>query len=364
MLKPLPDEKSFVYRDCVVGGDDCLLIFPNKIGVEWTTDNEMFRSIIIRKSDNHIVSRGFDKFYNLGEKPESQQDLINSHSIDYLEKKDGSLLIWSSHNGELLHRTRGTVNAEIMPNGSDIAFLREKYPKIKEWITNHSEYSLLTEWLTPNNIIVISGYTEPELCLLGLIHNQTGVLTKYEDLPIVSEQIGVPLVPKYQYSTIKECVEDVKAWKGKEGVVVYCHSSDGKTTPIKIKSDWYLKLHRIASGIVGIDNVIDIFLESPKYTKYEDFYRYVEKTLDYEVAEKIKPEIIQVTEAYSKFLKNIDSLTKNLILVRGFSTRKQMAEYIQQEFNGWSLWVAFLLLDNKEIPNKIISKCLKQIIDL
>jgi T4 RnlA family RNA ligase len=360
----LPKNDEFNYKECLVGGDECWLIFPNKIGVTWTDENEMFRSIIIRKSDNYIVSRGFDKFYNLGEKPESQQDLINSHSIDYLKKEDGSLLIWSSHNGELLHRTRGTVNAEIMPNGSDIIFLREKYPKIKEWITNHSEYSLLTEWLTPNNIIVVSGYTEPELCLLGLIHNQTGVLTKYEDLPIVSEQIGVPLVPKYQYNTIKECVEDVRAWKGKEGVVVYCHSSGGKTTPIKIKSDWYLKLHKIASGITNIDNIIDIFLESPRYTKHEDFYKYVEQTLDYEIAEKIKPEIKQITEAYSKFLKKIDSLEESLVFVREFSTRKQMAEYIQQECNGWSLSLAFLLLDQKEIPNKMIFNSLKQIIDL
>lgn len=54
----LPDSKSFNFKDCVIAGDECVLVTPKDMGVEWNEDNKYFRSSIWRKSDMHPVSLG------------------------------------------------------------------------------------------------------------------------------------------------------------------------------------------------------------------------------------------------------------------------------------------------------------------
>jgi hypothetical protein len=68
----LPTTEEFTFKDCVIAGDDCWLITPNHIGVKWTDENARFRSCIVRKSDNFVVSQGFGKFTNFSEQPDFQ----------------------------------------------------------------------------------------------------------------------------------------------------------------------------------------------------------------------------------------------------------------------------------------------------
>jgi hypothetical protein len=68
----LPTTEEFQYKDCVIAGDDCWLITPNHIGCKWTDENARFRSCIVRKSDNFVVSQGFGKFTNFSEQPDFQ----------------------------------------------------------------------------------------------------------------------------------------------------------------------------------------------------------------------------------------------------------------------------------------------------
>jgi len=350
----LPNPEQFIYRDCVIGGDECVHISPNKIDVDWNDENLMFRSIILRKSDHYIVSRGFDKFFNLGENSKSDKMLVAAKSIDYLNKEDGSLLIWGHHNGQLIHRTRGTVTAEIMPNGNEIEFLINKYKNLVEWVKTHSNFSVLTEWLTPTNIIVISGYDEPQLKFLGVIDNQTGELIKYENLIEIALEIDVPLVERFQYTSIKECVQDVNAWRGKEGVVVYLRNDKGDTTLLKIKSEWYLKLHRIATGMSSIKNVLDVFMDSPRYTTFQEFYDYIVRTMDFEVAEKIKIEIQKIVDEYAAYLKILEQIKFDVDNIKKINDRKSQAKIILENYKGSLSAIAFSTLDNKTIPDKVM----------
>ena len=121
----LPDPEQFKFKDCVVGGDDCWLIGPNDIKAKWDETNLWFRSIIVRKSDYHVVNCSFSKFFNFAEKPDLSPFPVD-RPFEAIEKHDGSTLIVGSHNGELIHRTRGTVNAEQLGNGHEISFLKVK----------------------------------------------------------------------------------------------------------------------------------------------------------------------------------------------------------------------------------------------
>jgi hypothetical protein len=84
----LPDKEEFNYKDCVIAGDECWLITPKEIGVKWTEDTMKFRSMIVRVSDNFIISRSFSKFFNYTEQPDLDKFPLDEPFVAY-EKLDG-----------------------------------------------------------------------------------------------------------------------------------------------------------------------------------------------------------------------------------------------------------------------------------
>jgi hypothetical protein len=320
------------------------------MSTKWNDDNARFRSCIVRKSDNYVVSQGFGKFCNFSEKPEFQP-WDNSWEIEARHKLDGSLLIVSKYRGELIIRTRGTTDARQMNNGHEIDLLMEKYPKAFDsyFIGN---YSMLYEWTTPSNIIVLREHNEPTLTLVGMVYNKNCEYESQFTLDHVAKYVGVNRPQKYEYSSIEECILDVDAWKGKEGVVLY--SPDGQTLK-KIKATEYCELHKISTGIKNINQVLDLFMATEKFTKYSDFYKYVENTLSYEVAEKIKDDMLTICVAYCKVLEQLDKVRNVVDGVRGESfSRKEQALTIVGHWTDWRRSVGFQVLDNKEIDDKFI----------
>jgi hypothetical protein len=352
-IKKFIDSKDpdFLFKDCVIGGDDCYLIVPTSMSTKWNDDNARFRSCIVRKSDNYVVSQGFGKFCNFGERPDFQP-WDNSWKIEARNKLDGSLLIVSKYKDELIIRTRGTTDARQMNNGYEIDLLMKKYPKA--FNNDQLDYglSLLFEWTTPSNIICIREHDEPTLTLVGAVNNEFAYYMQQFQLDLLGEYIEVNRPLKYEYSSIEECILDVDAWKGKEGVVLY--SPDGQTLK-KIKSTLYCEIHKISTGIKNINQVLDLFMATEKFTKYSDFYNYVEKTLDYEVAEKIKDDMLKICVAYCKVLEQLDKVRNVVDGVRGESfSRKEQALTIVGHWNDWRRSVGFQVLDNKEIDDKFI----------
>jgi hypothetical protein len=354
----LPDPEQFNFKDCVIAGDECVLITPNDMGTKWDDENARFRSCIVRKSDNFVVSQGFGKFTNFGERPDFQP-WDNSWKIEARHKIDGSLLIVSKYKGELIVRTRGTVDARQLANGHEIDLLIKKYPRVFEEMdmATTDDVSMLFEWTTPSNIIVLREHDEPTLTLVGMVHHSDCYYTSQDYLDIYAEELGVNRPEKYEYNSIEECILDVAAWQGKEGVVLY--SPDGQTLK-KIKADEYCELHKLATGIKGINQVLDVFMASPKFTKSEDFYKYIETTLDYEIAEKCKDYIKDICEAYGKVSHTITIMEQAINrYVRAYDTRKEQAMAIQEQWSGWMIPIAFKLLDFQEVEDKLIRRAIE-----
>ena len=352
----LPDEEQFNFKDCLIAGDECLLITPKDMSTTWNDDNARFRSCIVRKSDNYVVSQGFGKFCNFSEKPEFQP-WDKSWEIEARHKLDGSLLIVSRYKGEWILRTRGTIDARQMNNGYEIDLLMKEYNLFFEDKDNFDYIealgqSWLLEWTTPNNIIVLRESDKPKLTLVGVVLNRDCSYYSQKWLDIVAAQFGFDRPARYEYSSIEECILDVDAWKGKEGVVLY--SPDGQTLK-KIKASEYCELHKICTGIKNINQVLDLFMATEKFTKYSDFYNYVEKTLDYEVAEKIKDDMLKICVAYCKVLEQIEKIHDAVDSVRGESfTRKDQALEIVGRWSDWRRSAGFQILDHKEIDDKLI----------
>lgn len=350
MIMKLPDPSFFNYKECNLLGDDCYLIIPSDIGVKWTDENARFRSCLIRKSDSHVISQGFTKFTNFGEQP-AFQPWRKDWPVKAHHKIDGSLLIFSSYKGKRIVRTRGTIDARSLDNGHEIDFLSKKYPHIFDMID--VEYSYLCEWTTPSNVIVLRESQEPELTLLGIVDNATAQYVSPITVDRMAKTLNMKRPKEFEFDSIESCILDVSLWKGKEGVVV--HSPDGQTLK-KIKSAEYCELHKLATGMRSINNVLDVFIESPRFFTAKEFYDYVAATLDFEIAEKIKPEIERVVNCYLSFLKKKDAVELLVGEIRSLDNRKKQAMFVISEFpTGWQKGYAFSLLDGKEIDeNKLI----------
>jgi hypothetical protein len=352
----LPDATQFNIKEVVVQGDECLLITPTDMGTKWDDSNAHFRSCLLRKNDHKVISLGFKKFVNFGERPEFQP-WDNDWKFTAFHKLDGSLLIVSKYNGKHIIRTRGTTDARQMANGHEIDVLIKKYPlAFDNAFLNAETASFLFEWTTPTNIICLREHNEPTLTLVGAIRHSDYEYLDPDTLDFVGGHIKVARPERFQFNSIHDCLADVKMWRGKEGVVTI--SPDGQTLK-KIKGDEYCQLHKLATGIKTINQVLDVFLASPKFTTVEDFYKYVETTLDYEIAEKIKDDMVPIVEAYNNYLKKVERVKNVVNLVKGIETRKEQAQIIQQDLHNWQHGHAFTLLDNRELSDKMIDNAVQ-----
>jgi hypothetical protein len=357
--KNLP--KGFVAKKRTMFGKNMVLITPADIKTEWTTELEMFRSCLFDEDTGEIYSLGFKKFVNFGENPDFQP-WNHSWKIEARHKIDGSLLCISKVDGNILIRTRGVFDAREHETGDEIDGLIQKYKYLFDNIFINSEnHTILCEHTTPKRIIVLRESEEPKLTLLGIINHQTLEYIPQFVLDSFGMIVEVDRPQKYEYNSLQECIADVSAWKGKEGVVLY--SADGQILK-KIKATEYCELHKLATGIKTISHVLDVFMESPKFADYESFYKYIETLLDYEIAEKCKPFISEITDAYAKFEEYLKKMRSGVEIIRNYSSRKEQAEAIQKEFRGWKTSIAFLLLDNREPDDKLIRKSLEKILEI
>jgi hypothetical protein len=267
--------EQFNIKGVTIAGDDCILVTPKDMGVDWDDDNKYFRSSIWRKSDMYPISLGFKKFMNLGEKP-SFESIDDYTDLEFIRKMDGSLLIVSQYKGELIIRTRGTVDASTLDNGHEIEFLKKKYPKAFDNIWLRSEYhTLLFEWTTPSNRIVLKESDEPALWLIGIVCHRSEIKDAYSwytDTPFVKEAyhyftqfeldqqekyLEVPRPQRYKLD-LKSISEYLKDKDDMEGVVVY--ANDGQFLK-KIKTPRYLYMHKMFTGIKSIKHIVALWME-------------------------------------------------------------------------------------------------------
>lgn len=350
----LPDPTVFNIKDCVIAGDECVLVTPKDMGVDWNEENKYFRSSIWRKSDMKPVSLGFRKFMNYGEKP-SFEPMDNYTCVRAIQKIDGSCLIVSMYKDKLIIRTRGTVDATKLENGNEIAHLLLKYPKAfnNEWL-NCELYTLLFEWTTPSNRIVLRETAEPTLWLIGMVsHSDYSYVTQH-NLNEYARELEVERPKSLNInlgSSIEELKKRIEPLKDIEGVVIYDDIT--QQTLKKIKTLRYLELHRVFTGIKSVDHLFDVFVEygCPSREKFEEE---LSTNFDWELVTTLTP---LISELYTKWqhTKDMTGIIQNLLNLEWFKglTRKEQAEKILKACPNDS-GIAFAMLDGKEItPHKL-----------
>lgn len=337
-------------------GLECYLITP-EIDAKWNKNNLFYRSLIVDKDEN-VLSSGWPKFFNYGEKPECYPNPENFNDWRYEDKIDGSLLIADYVNGQFSMRTRGTVSYITQENSKDFELLPEKYPKVVEFLKQNQHISLLFEIVTPSNVIVVRP-KQLDFYFIGAIDKNKMCVVSSEDLTVIWRNIGQMSTPQaYNFlntNDISKIAEHIRYWKGKEGVVVCYNNNQNR---IKIKSDWYCFIHRVKSQLNSTDNLIDFYIDN-KMPSSDDFYKIIETEFDFEIAIQLKDQIEKICNDGEKAKKCIDNILEIVHDIRSVETRKEQAEMIKRNCGENSAY-AFSILDNKEITKiqwfKLIKK--------
>lgn len=215
--------------------------FPTIKG-EWDIRNKVRRECrgIAFGPDGKIVSRPFHKFFNVGEREDTP--FLDSDFMAYTvyDKLDGSMIRPVPIEDHFRLATKAGV--------TQVAMKAEVI--LDEDITEGIKYSLfhgytpIFEFTSPENRIVLP-YDKPALSLIAIRENVSG-----EYQPLIES--GAELIAR---NTIEGL--EIKNSEDLEGVVI--HYANGHM--LKLKSDWYVKLHRAKEYLSNEKKLVRMILE-------------------------------------------------------------------------------------------------------
>lgn len=357
-INALPSEEDgFKFYPVNFCGIESYLIIP-EIMAKWNKFNLHFRSLIVRQNDLEVLSSGWPKFCNYGEKPDAYPDPLSYKDWTITEKMDGSLVICDSIDGVFNMRTRGTPSYISQANAPDFDLLPVMYPKVVEYLRDHPNISLLWEIVTPNNVIVVWSETVT-FTLLGAVDKDTLKPLPQAKVDEIAKFIDAPQPKVYTFKNIEELKESVEKWEGKEGVVLAYNKNLNR---VKFKGAWYLLRHRLKSELSSESNFIDLYVAEGMPT-YDEFYKILEGVTDFETAVQFRGRISKAVDAgkeVKRILEHMDEFVKE---IRNFPSRKEQALAITQAYGQTNrAGFVFSRLDNRALTNDNINKLMWQVL--
>jgi len=354
------DREQFMVHQHLLKGEVLWLVQPQHIGAKWTQANKIFRSSLWN-NDGELVSAGFPKFTNWGENPENFPVPTSLKDTAITEKVDGSLLIVSKYKGNYILRTRGTSDATRLDNGAELEIFKETilpnfdFPSVDTWGT-----SWLFEWVSPLQKIILNYGDQPDWYFVGVVSHRDYALDPQWNLDRIAVEHGLKRPTTYTFPTVEELMANIDAWKGKEGVCVY---SNGGQTIHKVKSAWYLALHRMKEEFGSIDKLIDVWFtwDCPDYATTENK---IVTQFDYELFQSIRGDISRICDGW-KEVKKIEAGMQNFVKTElcKYPTRKlQAVVTIQSYGNTNRASFVFKLLDGKTLARDDEKKLLYQVL--
>ena len=215
------------------------------------------RGIIFDSKTGDIIRRPFHKFFNVNEREETQDhvvDLSRPHAI--LEKLDGSMIAPFGVNGKVIWGTKMGATDVAKPVEEFVA-RNPEYHVFALWMLIDG-YTPIFEWCSRKQRIVLD-YNEDQLILTAIRNIHYGSYVSYEQMSEwVSRFRGIPVVRQFEPQTdMKAFLEYVSGLEDLEGFVV--RFDDGHM--LKLKCHWYLQIHKAKEAILQDRNIVELILE-------------------------------------------------------------------------------------------------------
>jgi hypothetical protein len=353
------DLTQFMVHEHSLNGEIVHLIQPQHIGTKWRQDNKHMRSVVVNYA-GEVISASFPKFTNWGENPDHFPVPNSLKNATIVEKLDGSTLIVSKYNGQYILRTRGTVDASKLANGFELELFKSTILNKLQDNNDTWDYSIIWEWLSPINKIVLSYGDEPMWKLIGFINHINYSLAQQDMLDAMAKKYDLLRPEIYTFTDISDMLQIVDKWQNKEGVCLY---SKNDQVIHKIKASKYLLLHHLKSELSSLEKVLDVWLEQGM-PDYRTFYNYIFTTFDFELAEQIKGTISRICDAKKEvdlIVSGMNEFVNNRL--KTLPTRKLQAEQVISAYGNTNR-AAFLfkILDNRPLGKEEYKKLLFQVL--
>lgn len=353
------DRTQFMVHEHSLNGEIVHLIQPQHIGTKWQQDNKHMRSVVVNY-EGEVISASFPKFTNWGENPDNFPVPNSLKNATVVEKLDGSTLIVSKYNGQYILRTRGTVDASTMANGFELELFKSTILSKLQDNNNTWNYSVLFEWLSPRNVIVLRYSDEPMWKLIGFIDHTDYSLTTQDVLDVMAKKYDLLRPEIYTFTDITDMLQIVDKWQDREGVCLY--SKNGQTIH-KIKASKYLLLHHLKSELSSLEKIMDVWIDQGMHD-YHTFYNYIVATFDFELAEQIKGMISRIVDGkkeVNKIVDGMNSFVNNRLC--SLPTRKEQAQLVISSY-GETNRAAFVfkILDNRPLGKEEYKKLMFQVL--
>jgi RNA ligase len=205
--------------------------------------------------DGRIMSRPFHKFFNVNEREETQQHIVELDlKFDHvlMEKMDGSMIRpVVLDQGIRLGTKMGVTDVAMSAETWLVAQpdYDQKLAFLKDMIRDNC--TTIFEWTSPKNQIVIPYETE-DLVLLAIRDNFTGEYLAFNsDVPFTV----VPVYGSVQ-GNLADYISRAREREGREGDIV--RFADGHM--LKIKNDWYVRIHKTIDRVRFDRHVVELIL--------------------------------------------------------------------------------------------------------
>jgi T4 RnlA family RNA ligase len=269
------------------------------------------RGLVFDSVTGFICARRYHKFFNVGERMETSPqfvDLSKPHVV--LEKADGSMITpfidgtkqlrWGSKMG--VTDVVGPVIDFLNKNLHYVLFARENI---------ENGYTPIFEWCSRKQKIVVD-HPQDRLILTAIRRMMTGEYTPFDRMKHLASVNGIECIQAFNPAPefgekydVHYMLEKIRAWSDSEGIVV--RFDDGHM--VKVKSEWYMQLHRAKDVTKSEKNVLEIILQD----KLDDLLPLLED--DYKMMlESYRSDVFRGLETMSVGLKVLyRSLMANMV---------------------------------------------------
>ena len=216
------------------------------------------RGIIFDTATGDIIRRPFHKFFNVNEREETQDhvvDLSRPHAI--LEKLDGSMIAPFIVNGQMIWGTKMGATDVAKP----VEEFVEAHPNYRQFAKYAIKlgYTPIFEWCSRKQRIVLD-YREDQLILTAMRDIRTGEYLSRNIMINGADLHFIPVVRAFEMHDdmdMKAFVEYVRDLEDLEGFVV--RFNDGHM--LKLKCHWYLQIHKAKEAILQDRNIVELILD-------------------------------------------------------------------------------------------------------
>lgn len=288
----------------------------------------------------NIIARPFHKFFNLEERNETRDIELTQDNHIVMEKIDGSLVFPVPTENSCFGYVMCTKAGKTDIGDMALDFILSN--GYGEYIKKFVEKGLtpLFEFCSKKNRVVIN-YDTTRLYLLGAREIKSGRYLTKEEIVNVAGVPPMELAAEHGAFT-KNMVNTLRYQYDREGIVIF---NTENQQMYKVKTDWYLNLHKAVDSLRNEKNVLEIILNDD----LDDLL----PVLQDKDRDKILCYANQIRENINRNIATIKEMCE--FCKKNFNSRKEVAFHIKDNLPNhlssffWAEW------DGKDTHSRIIS---------